>query len=136
MVRFFARKGTLRLQSAMSGMYQDIEPFEGDVLKLLQTLKACPSYQLDKFHRHCGLRKDFIPRLDSVDPWKHAGLCLHCWKTERSQHSWIESPSKGIWCYAVKKALPRCGHGQFQAKDMYTAPVQDWTVDESLSLHR
>ncbi|KAL8657310.1 MAG: hypothetical protein Q9226_002044 [Calogaya cf. arnoldii] len=134
MVRFFTRKGTLRLQSVMCGTYQDSEPFQGHLLKLVQSLKECPSYQLDGFHRHCGLRTRFIPRLEAVDPWSHVGLCLHCWKKERSEYSWVESPNKEDWWYAVNKPMPRCGHGRLKAKDMYTSPCQDWTITETLAL--
>lgn len=134
MVRFFSRKGTLRLQSAMRGVYQESEPYQGHLLKLIQSLKECPSYQVDGFHRHCGLRTRFIPRLESVDPWGHAGLCLRCWKKERSKHSWVENPNTEHWWYTANKPMRRCEHGHIIAKDMYTSPYQDWTINETSAL--
>ncbi|KAL8999870.1 MAG: hypothetical protein Q9169_001411 [Polycauliona sp. 2 TL-2023] len=136
MVRFFTRKGTVKLQSALSGTYQESEPFQGHLLKLLQSLKECPSYQLDGFHRHCGLRTRFIPRLETVDPWGHAGLCLHCWKKERGKHSWVENPNQEHWGYAANNSMPRCAHGQLIAKAMYTSPCPDWTINETLAPRR
>ncbi|KAL8677409.1 MAG: hypothetical protein Q9186_006164 [Xanthomendoza sp. 1 TL-2023] len=122
-IRFFTRKGTLTLQSAISGV--DPEPFHGNILKLLQSLKECPNYQLDRNHTHCGLRSRFIPRLEYIVPWDQVGLCLSCWKSGRGKHSWVENPNRAEWWYRYKP-VPRCEHGQLYAKDMYTASQQEW----------
>lgn len=133
-IRFFTRKGTLKLQSAISGIHQ--EAYEGNIVKLLQSLKECPSYQLDRNHTHCGLRSRFIPRLEYIAPWDQVGVCLSCWKTERGKESWVEHPNRGEWCYPLYTPMPRCDHGHFKAKDMYTASRQDWTINESIALGR
>lgn len=130
MVRFFTRKGTLSLQSRLDRTDNEAQCCAGSVVELLKALKECPSYQIDGNHKHCGLRTRFIPLLDSIDPWQQVGLCLRCWKDDRSKESWLEAPSPEDWQPGAprsNRAVSPCDFAHRRAKPMYTALRRNWT---------
>ncbi|KAF2740805.1 hypothetical protein EJ04DRAFT_507812 [Polyplosphaeria fusca] len=103
MVRFFSRLGTLRLQGTI---YDSTEPtyYTGDIDRLLESLRQCPSYQVDRNHSHCGLRVRLLPLLDgvkdllSVDGGSlDVGICLECWTHRRSSYAWSLAKRPVSW---------------------------------------
>ena len=136
MIRFFSRCKTLQLSSAFYQPDADLdhEPrqYTGNLLDLYNTLKSCPSPQIDSNHKHCGLRSRFVPALEHI----FYGLadtievCGECWiKGNREHEAWTKSPAGGVWKFNEKakaaKKDPRSSHAA--ARAMFTAERWDWT---------
>lgn len=137
MIRFFTRKGMLKVQSTFAGTAGEGKAFTGDIGELLKSLKECPNYQIDANHRHCGLRARIITRLDSIDPRSQVGICLSCWMDARSLESWMENADGFCWQYRpnnrIRSPLTGARSGcssaaeHLRVKMMYTATEKDWT---------
>jgi len=154
MVRFFIRLGTLRLQ----GTIYDVEQpphYSGDIDRLLESLRQCPSYQLDKNHSHCGLRARLIPLLDLIQNQLgldsrnvDVGLCAECWNNHRVQYAWSEARRPLLWTRTrlssrtIPSIVPRemtgrrpsqssCLAGHVVVRDMFTAVERDWTAKDA-----
>ena len=88
-VKFLTRCGTLSFGSAPKLVKNR------NIKALLDTLRQCPSYQLDPNHAHCGPRKSFITGLEHIE--RHLidgfiGLCLDTRRKGSSFHSlWSDS---------------------------------------------
>ena len=130
MIRFFSRKATLRIESAFSPAPEELEPHNGNLEDIIAKLKECPSYQIDNNHAHCGLRTRLMSVLEGPRPPRpllQVGICLECWKEDRSNESWLENPTGGMWKNAGDKFGGRgCGDHRY-TKAMYTAVKRDWT---------
>lgn len=146
MVRFFASKlGTLRLQGTI---YDTTEPtyYTGDVERLLESLRQCSSYQVDRNHMHCGLRSRILPLVDllqnqlclettSLD----IGLCLDCWKHHREMYAWSAAKRPVMWAQPrsltgnrmMSKGHLRtpssCLSRHIVVRDLFMATERDWT---------
>ncbi|KAL8635323.1 MAG: hypothetical protein Q9228_007175 [Teloschistes exilis] len=137
MIRFFTRKGMLKVQSTFAGTAGEGKAFTGDIGELLKSLKECPNYQIDANHRHCGLRARIITRLDSIDPRSQVGICLSCWRDARSLESWVENTDESCWQYGPNNRIRSPPTGarsgctsaaeNLRVKMMYTATEKDWT---------
>lgn len=127
MIRFLTRKGTINIRNAFVAT-EEPSTHLGDVHTILDRLRECPSYQLDKNHFHCGLRTRLLPLLNTLWPDGQAGVCLRCWNNNRAQESWLENPTRGKW--VLQKAASRrweiCKQHVI-VKAMYTAEERDWT---------
>lgn len=154
MVRFFIRLGTLRLQ----GTIYDVEQpphYSGDIDRLLESLRQCPSYQLDKNHSHCGLRARLIPLLDLIQNQLgldsrnvDVGLCAECWNNHRARYAWSEAKRPLLWTRTrlLSRTIPsiapkeKTGRRPSQSsclarhvvvRDMFTAVERDWTAKDA-----
>jgi len=152
MVRFFIRLGTLRLQ----GTIYDTEPsplYSGDIDRLLESLRQCSSYQIDRNHAHCGLRTRLLPLLDHIQNLLcldagsiDIGVCADCWNNNRSQYAWSEAKRPLIWSRSrlstgmkapisqgTKKERPlsqnSCLNRHLVVRDMFMAVERDWTAN-------
>lgn len=89
-VKYLTRIGTLRLH----GTYTESEEppiASGDIRTMMRDLRACPSYQLDPNHAHCGPKKQLLAGLDFIQARiaeTHIGICYRCWRTPTKVHSW------------------------------------------------
>ncbi|MCJ1454541.1 hypothetical protein MMC28_004894 [Mycoblastus sanguinarius] len=126
MVRFFGRKGTLRIESTFAPTPEDYEPYNGNVNDIISKLKESPSYQIDVYHQHCGLRSRLIPILEAISPLGQVGICLQCWGGNRGKESWLDNPKQGKWDFRKTTLARGCQEHQ-NAKAMYTAEERDWT---------
>ncbi|OCL04111.1 hypothetical protein AOQ84DRAFT_324901 [Glonium stellatum] len=153
MIRFFTRLGTLRLQ----GTIYDTEPpphYSGDIDRLLDSLRQCPSYQVDKNHSHCGLRARLVPLLDliqnqlSLDSRSiDIGLCIECWNNHRARYAWSGTKRSLLWAptrllsgtvssIAAREGKGRrpsqssCFAGHVVVRDMFTAVERQWTAKD------
>lgn len=136
MVKFFLRRGTI----SMCSMYTEQEPevYHGPLSDLLRKLKACPSYQLDTNHAHCGVRQRMKPLLDELLALEdQAGICLECWRADRMKESWSENPTGGKWSGKILKLPPkdlRCCNYEctwhIKLKTMFTADEREWTPQD------
>lgn len=69
-------------------------PYAGDVRKLLRDLRACPSYQVDEFHAHCGPKKLLVAGVDVIERQLTevtVGVCASCWRDSQTAESWATS---------------------------------------------
>ena len=130
MTRFFSRKGTLRIDSAFDPAPEELEPYSGNLNDIIAKLKECPSYQIDNNHTHCGLRNRLISVLEGPRPLRpsfQVGICLGCWKEDKSKENWFENPIGGTWINAGERFWGRGCRGHRETKAMYTAVKRDWT---------
>ena len=131
MIRFFTRKGLLQLQSTYASS-QEPPIYAGDVNNIVEKLRQCPTYQLDRNHGHCGLRTRLLPLLDTLWPNGHVGICLKCWDDDKIAESWLESPARGTWAFTKGSSIrwENCRQHR-QLKAMYTAEERIWTPSPS-----
>lgn len=104
----------------------------GDVNLFIDTLRACPAYQLD-YHTHCGLRNRLLPALDLLQTWlSDVGVCLDCWTADKGAYSWTRAkiplhvtpkPRKGGAISHVDK------HGAFhdETRELFMARDRAWS---------
>ena len=128
MVRFFTRRGTLKIGSKFAET--EVDTYKGDVEKVIEYLMNCPPYQLDQFHAHCGVRERMIPLLKRIRPLDQVGICLACWNSDRLGESWLNSPEQGPWSSSsrVPSHWVSCEDHKC-LKAMYTSPDRKWTND-------
>jgi len=138
MLRFFIRKGTVRIQSLISESTNEYTPsYCGSITTLLASLRDCPSYQIDEHHSHCGLRTKFMPLLDHLTTMlasaEQISVCMSCWRKHKSEHSWQESTIKE---WRFRGELPghaivnECGSRHDIGRNMFTAERREWAFAE------
>lgn len=134
MIRYFVRKGTLSMQNTFA--FHDRPQFAGSAEDFVFILRQCTSYQIDRNHTHCGARNRLEPALRSiVFELSNCGICLYCWKRNRSDESWLENPTGGKW-YVGKPKLDTISSGcpahrtTVTTKAICTADERDWTPPE------
>ncbi|KAF7957785.1 hypothetical protein EAE96_003355 [Botrytis aclada] len=103
MIKFLMRRDLLSLIPFQAVSPEDPEfiwpeSYTGDIEHLVALLRECPSYQIDKNHGHCGLRNKLLPALSYIKDCIDGGIGIKSklWKTERSNQTWISSPSTDI----------------------------------------
>jgi hypothetical protein len=149
MVRFFTRLGTLRLQGTI---YDNTEPtyHTGDIERLLESLRQCSSYQVDRNHAHCGLRTRLLPLLDLIQNQLcldttslDVGLCLECWNNHRDTYAWSAANRPVLWAtprsLTDNRMLSRghqrtpssCLHRHVVVRDLFMATERDWTAKDA-----
>ncbi|KZF23937.1 hypothetical protein L228DRAFT_236919 [Xylona heveae TC161] len=142
MVRFFVRIGTLRLQGNIYDHGEGADAHPGNLDRLLESLRQCPSYQIDRNHSHCGLRTLILPILSYLELWisLEAQICARCWKDDRANYSWLSAPPSRTYKFQVsaprgsrknKSATSRtpCGTDHGVAKHIFTAETHEWKPD-------
>lgn len=103
MIRFFIKIDTIRMQGKI---YDNTEPtyFQGDIERLLATLRQTSSYQINGNHAHCGLRVRLLPLLDLLQDYislssgnMDIGVCSDCWSNRRSEYAWSLAKRPVLW---------------------------------------
>lgn len=103
MIRFFTKIDTLRMQGKI---YDNTEPsyYQGDIERLLSTLRQTSSYQVDSNHAHCGLRVRLMPLLDLLQDHlslstgnSDIGICGECWNGYRLEYAWSLAKRPVLW---------------------------------------
>ena len=143
MVKFFVKRGTLDLQSRMFES-RDCHVYKGSINELLASLAECPEYQIDAFHKHCGLRSRLRPAIEFLrSNCGNQGICMTCWRADRRQYSWSEHPTTEEWLFAseVKVGfatlaaafLPHSAYSNFHSpyRILFTSPRRDWAPGTS-----
>lgn len=141
MVKFFKRINTLSLQGTVIATADPPEPYDGDLLDLIDKLKQAPEYQIDKNHSHCGIRTRILPLLELVAfSLNHAvGICLQCWQDARHDHAWSMAKRPLVWQHnhsagAAMLANHKSRHTQTHvskhtdARDLFMANQRLWTA--------
>ena len=135
-VRFLARKDLLRLESSLHQPSSET-PFCDSIESLIETLRNCPSYQIDGNHTHCGPRKMLLQGLSVIEAYltrgDGPGICLDCWYSPSSQdRSWAVVKPLPIWSLETggrhigathKHGSPSTDH----AREFFTAVEKTWT---------
>ncbi|KAF2749553.1 hypothetical protein M011DRAFT_398426 [Sporormia fimetaria CBS 119925] len=136
MVRFFVKGGTLRLQGTI---YDPSEPtyHQGDIERLILSLREISAYQIDRFHAHCGIRVRILPLLDMIErrcsPQSGRSgidICATCWKSCRSSYAWTLAKRPVLWMPAPPKGRAEvgpCGNAHTPVREMFMATDRMWT---------
>ena len=95
MLKFLTSKGLLFLVDFSPASLDTIPDTAFlDLDELLNTLKQCPSYQLDKFHTNCGLRVRVDPILNYIQAMlTSSAISLpHAaeWQRDREKLTWLQ----------------------------------------------
>ncbi|KAK3671357.1 hypothetical protein LTR78_008818 [Recurvomyces mirabilis] len=130
MVRFFTKVGMLKLQGGVfGGSDEPSEPYIGDVVSLLDTLRQTPEYQIDRFHNHCGIRTKILPLLDLLsEAILHIGICSECWANDRQQYAWMNAKRPLLWkrgTFSLRAQSHRSKH--IVVREMFTATEREWS---------
>ncbi|KAF2423753.1 hypothetical protein EJ08DRAFT_421357 [Tothia fuscella] len=148
MVRFFTRINTLRLEGSLC-IGEEAEPFYGGIERLLELLRQCTSYQIDKNHSHCGLRTRLMPLLNQLEPFLlvgnmvDVGICGACWQAHRRRYAWSEAKRPVLWRSPVVSSTSgraigvagseACLAFHLKVRDMFTATTKDWLAADTVS---
>ncbi|KAL1302659.1 hypothetical protein AAFC00_003026 [Neodothiora populina] len=150
MVKFFRKINTLNLQGRLISTTPEGEPceteqdfyYDADLFDLLDEFRKAPEYQIDKNHRHCGLRTRLLPLIDlvSLSLSSEVGLCLNCWQESRNEYAWSRVKRPLIWTHGSAGAgmASRYRDGQTQrhlfrhldARDLFVAKERVWTTSD------
>ena len=115
MIKFFGRVGTLRLQPLLTPT-DEPEDRNVNIEEIITTLRSCPEYQIDRHHRHCGLRAKLLPALEFVQRLiASAGVCGECWTADIKGHSWQHASSRMHW----RMGMERMGQAAFTGKESH-----------------
>ncbi|KAK8211350.1 hypothetical protein M8818_003317 [Zalaria obscura] len=147
MVRFFRRVGTLALSGTLlpkehdnDGDGDDDDGYEGEIADLLESLRQCPAYQIDKNHAHCGLRTRLVPLLDLLEvALQDVGLCLQCWNECRQDCAWSRVKRPLMWrvgsggggLHQASKRTQAQSHlvKHLDTRELFMAAQRLWTTD-------
>ena len=148
--RFFGRMGTLRLQSVIYDDPEQSAPpsYAGDIERLIESLRHCPSYQIDRNHTHCGLRTRLIPLLDLLQNHLDGGtldvgVCMDCSQNHRADYAWCEAKRPLSWNRSMLSGMSGrrqsqgavhenvCLARHIRIREMFMAVERDWTARDS-----
>ncbi|KAJ4333996.1 hypothetical protein N0V95_009284 [Ascochyta clinopodiicola] len=128
MIRFFTKIDTLRMQGKI---YDNTEPtyYQGDIERLLSTLRQTSSYQVDSNHAHCGLRVRLMPLLDLLQDHlslstgnSDIGICGECWSKHRSEYAWSLAKRPVLWTVPRYISTTRVSATNSSAKRQQSSP--------------
>ena len=144
MVKFFVKRGTLDLQSRLFEA-RDCHVYTGSINTLLASLGECPEYQIDMFHRHCGLRSRLRPAIEFLRlSCGNQGICMSCWRSYRRKYSWLEHPATKEWTFlpemkvgtitsnAVILFSSACSNFHAPPRILFTSQRRDWAPGTSV----
>lgn len=142
MFKFFKKNNLVKSGPVLTGQ-DELDPYEGDIERFVEIFKSCPTYQMDSYHSHCGLRTRVIPLIERLEPYLRAGvsngvgICGACWEAFRAQYAWSEAKRPVAWRAPVMSSpstkglsSEKCLLHHVQVRDMFTAVLRDWTPME------
>lgn len=98
MLKFFTSKDLLALVDFGPSSLEALPDSSTlDLEDLLNTLRQCPNYQVDKNHTNCGLRTRLEPIVEYVQAMLSSAVVAvtHAeWKKNRAACSWLEAAEK------------------------------------------
>ncbi|KAI9721849.1 MAG: hypothetical protein M1812_002185 [Candelaria pacifica] len=144
MIRFFTRMGTMRFQGLIHDTSEAAEPYGGDIQQLLENLRQCPSYQIDRNHTHCGLRVRLLPALTCIQRWIDYGarICGTSRENNRGTYAWtkyekvakwrfLEVPNFGQTKESIMSRGSSCNSIHNGSRELFTAKERDWTPSDT-----
>jgi hypothetical protein len=130
-VKFYNKLGLLHLESTMAGM-DGRDPFDGDIQKALDILRQCPSYQIDKFHAHCGLRDRLLRLLDVMQATLlDVSVCGDCWNLDKHKIIWKDVKRPTIATLSTPRKGSGYHSGHVHTRDFYIANDKNWNDSRS-----
>jgi hypothetical protein len=107
MIKFLTKKDLLSLIpfQAVSPEDRDYiwpDAYYGDIENLIGLLRQCPSYQINQYHSHCGLRTKLLPALDYIKSCIETGVGIKC---GRSKSDWVNDAWSSTSSTASKKSF-------------------------------
>ena len=107
MIKFLTKKDLLSLVpfQAVSPEDRDYiwpDAYSGDIENLIGLLRQCPSYQINQYHSHCGLRTKLLPALDYIKSCIETGVGI---KFGRSKSDWVNDSWSTSSSTASKKSF-------------------------------
>ena len=144
MIKFLTSRGLLFLVNFAPASLDSIPDLAiMDIRHILNTLKQCPSYQIDRNHTNCGLRNRVTPIVDylrtmlssNVVAISHKG-----WQIQRSSESWIPKKDQREGKQPFRFTRSVSGDQRLMmdnvlwssrlAKDLFTDGSWDWTPED------
>jgi hypothetical protein len=145
MVRFFTRANLLRWDGTLSSK-EGTDSHSGDIERILDILRQCPSYQIDRNHAHCGLRTRLMPILEVIEPFMRLGskandigICGDCWIERRAKYAWKDAKRPVGWSMmplqlsagrAVAPGSEACLLAHAKIRNMFMAAERHWTAQD------
>ncbi|CAG8978238.1 hypothetical protein HYALB_00009135 [Hymenoscyphus albidus] len=159
MIKFLTRKGLLSLIPFQAVSPEDDEyiwpeAYSGDAETLMGLLRQCPGYQVNEYHKYCGLRTKLLGPLEYIKSCIEVGVGISLGRGKNwMNESWIPSPSSSIsktsfsprkaftvgttdeedtFDYAtVKNKTSMMGLGGAKAaKELFTQKKWNWVMNE------
>jgi len=143
MVRFLRKINSLELAGTLLPVVSDAEEelqeaYDGDVAAIIDSMRQCPEYQIDKNHHHCGLRTRLMTILDLIEySLTEVAVCLTCWTECRGDYAWSQVKRPLIWkrdsvgSSMVQKYNVRQSQSHLfkhlETRDMFMAVDRVWT---------
>lgn len=97
-MKFLVAKHLLFLTNFSAASLEQIKDFAAvDVHSILNALKQCPNYQIDRNHTNCGMRTRLMPILEYVTSMLSANIVplnLSSWKKDQKRTSWAAVDDK------------------------------------------
>ncbi|KAI1000679.1 hypothetical protein K3495_g7518 [Podosphaera aphanis] len=166
MVKFLSRKNLLFLlsfQATSSEESTDIWPeaYRGKIDNLINTLRQCPSYQLNQHHKYCGLRTKLIPALNYIkscidvelgiklihSKGTHSNPSFNSWRPNISRPSKLSKPEWQVVNddkdtndlkseFQFAKAKMDWGVSSKDSRELFTAKSWNWITELEISPER
>ena len=138
MIRFFTRIGIGCFQTFTQPTVKAVG--DRDIWDILRLLRECPTYQLDRYHSHCGIRNQLLQKLDVIEGMlvPGTGICGTCWLENRGTQRWSTGRQGSIWrfqdrggkAYMARYVLPLHQHvcsSRLEARALFTAEERNWS---------
>lgn len=148
MTKFLKKHNLIKLGPVLTGQ-DEAESYIGDLERIVEIYKSCPTYRMDEFHTHCGLRTRLIPLIEQLELYLRAsslfgvGICGDCWKAHPLEYAWSEANRLVTWSapvprvtsymYARSPGSEACLQLHTKLRDMFMAVDRDWTPKEDRS---
>jgi len=148
MSKFLRKQDIIKFGPVLTGQ-DEAEAYSGDVERIIEIYKSCPTYRMDEFHNHCGLRTRLVPLIEQLELYLRAtspfgvGICGDCWKAHRSKYAWSEAKRPVAWSapvprvtaymYARNPGSEACLQLHAKLRDMFMAVDRGWTPKEDKS---
>jgi hypothetical protein len=144
MSKFLRKNDLIKFGPVLTGQ-DEAESYAGDLERILDIYKSCPTWRMDEFHNHCGLRTRLVPLIEQMECYLRAtspfgvGVCGECWREHRSNSAWNETKRPAGWRAPVPRVTASmartpgseaCLQSHSKLRNMFMAIDRDWTPKE------
>jgi hypothetical protein len=145
MTKFLKKNNLIRLGPVLTGQ-DEADAYAGDIERIIDIYKSCPTYRMDEYHTHCGLRARLIPLIEQLEVYLRTGspagvgICGDCWSAHHTKYAWSEAKRPVSWrgpvpgppshMAARKPGTEVCLQQHARLRDMFMAVDRDWTPKE------
>ncbi|KIW04817.1 uncharacterized protein PV09_04002 [Verruconis gallopava] len=148
MTKFLKKNNLIKIAPILTGQ-EEIDPYSGDIERILDIYKSCPTYKMDEYHNHCGMRTRLVPIIEHLEILLRAsslhgvGICGECWKTHRIKYAWTDAMRPVGWQAPVPRppshltikhpGSEACLQQHIAIRNMFLAVERLWTFNEDRS---